>query len=115
RCEPGSMLGASAEDFIDSLQGELLQLRFRSALIEETGLDFIAPRPRGDDEWIKVRSLPLAPGVLFLLKDVTDRELSERALRRKEHRLLAANRSLRLAHSAGHAASWEWRQGGSVR
>src|SRR5262249_419617 len=47
--------------------------------------------------------------------DVTESEHSERSLRRKEHRLLAANRSLRLAHVAARAASWEWRAGRSLR
>lgn len=119
----GELLGCDAElakglpvaDFIDRLEGELLQLRLCSALLDPVAAEFVVPRPGGGDEWIKLRSLPLSPGVAFLLKDVTDRELSERALRRKEQRLLAANRSLRLAHSAAHAASWEWRWGRSLR
>jgi two-component sensor histidine kinase len=53
--------------------------------------------------------------VAFLLRDVTDRELSDRSVRRKEQRLLAANLSLRLAHAAAHAASWEWRRGHLLR
>ena len=108
-------LGADFADLIGAHGGEVLQLRFRSALLNDSPVEFVAERPGGRDEWIKVRSLPLSPGVAFLLRDVTDREVGERSLRRKEQRLLAANRSLRLAHSAAHAASWEWRAGRSMR
>ena len=114
-CDARSARGLAISDFIDQLEGELLQLRLRSALLDDSGVEFVVQRPRRRDEWIKVRSIPLAPGVIFLLKDVTDREVSDRALRRKEQRLLAANRSLRLAHTAAHAASWEWRWDGSLR
>lgn len=107
--------GLPATQFISVLRGELLQLRFQSALLEEAPLEFVAERPGRRDEWIEARCLPLSPGVAFLLKDVTDRERSERTIRRKEQRLLAANRSLRLAHAAAHAASWEWRADRSLR
>lgn len=113
--DPQAALGASVIDFIGRLDGELLQLRLHSALLDQEGVEFVVDRPRRHDEWIKVRSLPLAPGVVFLLKDVTDRELSDLGMRRKEQRLLAANRSLRLAHTAAHAASWDWRWGRSLR
>ena len=109
------VLGAPVEDLIGRLDGELLQLHLRRALIDEAAVEFVVERPGRRDEWIEIRSLPLSPGVAFLLKDVSDRERSERAIRRKEQRLLAANRSLRLAHTAAHAASWEWRWGGSLR
>lgn len=114
-CDARFAEGRPVADFIDELEGEVLQLRLRSALLDPVAAEFVVPRPWGGDEWIKLRSLPLSPGVAFLLKDVTDREVSERALRRKEQRLLAANRSLRLAHSAAHAASWEWRWGRALR
>jgi len=107
--------GLPANQFISILDGELLQLRFQSALLDETALEFVAERPGRRDEWIEARCLPLSPGVAFLLKDVTDRERSERTIRRKEQRLLAANRSLRLAHAAARAASWEWRPDRTVR
>jgi two-component sensor histidine kinase len=114
-CDARQARGASVADFIEQLEGELLQLRLRSALLDETAVEFVVQRPRRHDEWIEFRSLPLSPGVAFLLKDVTDRELSDRTLRRKERRLLAANRSLRLAHTAAHAASWDWRWDQSMR
>ena len=107
--------GLPAKQFISILRGELLQLRFESALLDEAPLEFVAERPGRRDEWIEARCLPLSPGVAFLLKDVTDRERSERTIRRKEQRLLAANRSLRLAHAAAHAASWEWRTDRTLR
>jgi two-component sensor histidine kinase len=108
-------LGAPAAELIDSVADEVLRLRLASALREDAGVEFVAPRPERPDGWLTVRSLPLRPGVLFLLRDVTESEQSDRALRRKEHRLLAANRSLRLAHVAARAASWEWRAGRSLR
>ena len=114
-CDAAAALGASAVAFIDGLEGELLRLHLRSALLDESAVEFVVARPGAEDGWIEVRSLPLAPGISFLFKDVTDRELSERSLRRKEQRLLAANRSLRLAHTAARAAGWEWRSGGSLR
>lgn len=114
-CDPRLAQGDSVTDFIGRLDGELLQLRLHSALLDETAVEFVVQRPWRRGEWIKVRSLPLAPGVLFLLKDVTDRELSDLGMRRKEQRLLAANRSLRLAHTAAHAASWDWRWSRSLR
>ena len=107
--------GLPADQFISILDGELLQLRFQSALLDEGPLEFVAARPGRRDEWIETRCLPLSPGMAFLLKDVTDRERSERSIRRKEQRLLAANRSLRLAHAAAHAASWEWRTDRTLR
>jgi two-component sensor histidine kinase len=114
-CDAGQVRDSSVSDFIDQLEGELLQLRLRSALLDEAAVEFVVERPRRHDEWIEFRSLFLSPGVAFLLKDVTDRELSDRTLRRKERRLLAANRSLRLAHTAAHAASWDWRWDQSLR
>lgn len=114
-CDGRVAPGTAVEALIAQLDGELLQLRLRSALLGEGAVEFVAPRPRRRDEWVEIRSLPLSPGVAFLLKDVTDRERSEQAIRRKEQRLLAANRSLRLAHTAAHAASWEWRWGRSLR
>jgi two-component sensor histidine kinase len=107
--------GLPANLFISALRGELLQLRFQSALLDEAPLEFVAEKPGRPDEWVEARCLPLSPGMAFLLKDVTDRERSERSIRRKEQRLLAANRSLRLAHAAAHAASWEWRTDCSLR
>ena len=107
--------GTLVEALIAQLDGELLQLHLRRVLLDETAVEFVAERPGRPDEWVEIRSLPLSPGVAFLLRDVTDRERGERAIRRKEQRLLSANRSLRLAHTAAHAASWEWRWGRSLR
>jgi len=112
---PSGAEGIAARDFISGLEGELLQLRFQSALAGEESVEFVAERPGRRDEWIEARCLPLSPGVAFLLKDVTDRERSERTIRRKEQRLVAANRSLRLAHAAARAASWEWRTDRTLR
>jgi len=114
-CGARPLLGLPVGELVGRLDGELLQLHLRRALLDETAVEFVVERPGRRDEWIEIRSLPLDPGVAFLLKDVTDRERSERAIRRKEQRLLAANRSLRLAHTAAHAASWEWRLGRSLR
>lgn len=94
---------------------ETLELRFRSALTGGAAVEFVVERPGGADEWLEVQALPLDEGMAFLLKDVTQRERGERQLRRKEQRLLAANRSLRLAHKAARAASWEWRLGSTLR
>jgi two-component sensor histidine kinase len=113
--DAGVLSGLSVAEFVSRLDSELLGLRLQSAMLEDAPVEFVAPRPRFRDGWIKVRSLPLAPGVAFLLRDVTQSELSDVSLRRKEQRLLAANRSLRLAHVAAHAASWEWRGGRSLR
>ena len=112
---PERVEGLPTNQFISQLDGELLQLRFQSALLEQDSVEFVVQRPRRRDEWIEARCLPLSPGVAFLLKDVTDRERSERTIRRKEQRLVAANRSLRLAHAAARAASWEWRPGRPLR
>jgi two-component sensor histidine kinase len=110
-----AVVGAPIQRLVERFESELLRLRFQSALLESAAVEFVAPRPGRVDAWINVRTLPLEPGVCFLVKDVTENELSELALRRKEQRLLAANRSLRLAHVAAHAASWEWRHGRSIR
>lgn len=114
-CDLPGVEDARLGDLLRRLGRETLQLRFQSALMSETALEFVVERPLASDEWIEVRALPLRPGMTFLLKDVSDRERSERTLRRKEQRLLAANRSLRLAHKAAHAASWEWRAGKGLR
>lgn len=114
-CGERAVTGTTVGEFIGRLDGELLQLHLRRALLDEAAVEFVVKRPGRVDEWIEIRSLPLSPGAAFLLRNVTDRERSERAIRRKEQRLLAANRSLRLAHTAAHAASWEWRWGRSLR
>jgi two-component sensor histidine kinase len=112
-----AVLGEPVTQLVARLDGELLALRVRSALLEDAPVEFVASLPRrgSGETWIKFRSLPLSPGVAFLLTDVTESELGELSLRRKEQRLLAANRSLRLAHVAAHAAGWEWRNGRSLR
>jgi two-component sensor histidine kinase len=86
RCDAGAV-GGPVEAFIRGLDGELLQLHFRSLLLEGAKAEFVAPRPGGGDEWIEVRSLPLAPGVAFLLRDVTDREHGDRTLHMLVHEL----------------------------
>jgi PAS domain S-box-containing protein len=113
--EADQVQGEPVARLVLALDGDLLQLHLQSALLAESAVEFVVERPRHDDEWIEVRSLPLSPGVAFMVKDVTERELSELAIRRKEQRLRAANRSLRLAHAAARAASWEWRIGKPLR
>lgn len=92
-----------------------LELRFASALLDPSPVEFVVARPGADDEWTQVRGLPVDGGMAFILTDVTQQERSERSLRRKERRLRAANDSLRLAHQAARAATWEWRAGRSIR
>jgi len=87
KCDPAAAVGATAEAFVGALGGELLQLHFRSLLLDSGPSEFVAPRPYSEDEWIEVRSVPLSPGVAFLLKDVTARELSDRTLRLLVHEL----------------------------
>lgn len=108
--------GARIADLLASSDQPTVQLRFESALLDPGPAEFIVPRPSAADEWLEVRTLPVEGGELaFCLRDVTERERRERELRLKEQRLLAANRSLRLAHKAARAASWEWRIGKSLR
>jgi two-component sensor histidine kinase len=97
------------------LSDETLELRFLSALRDRSPVEFVVATPAGDDEWTEVRGLPTPSGMVFFLRDVTDRERSERDLRRKERRLRAASESLRLAHQAARAATWEWRTGDRLR
>jgi two-component sensor histidine kinase len=107
--------GAKLATVMQGLEDETLALRFAGAVRDATFCEFVAARPGGADEWIEVRGLPLADGMAFLLRDVTERERSERMLRRKERRLSAANESLKLAHQAARAATWEWRHGEPMR
>ena len=108
-------LGAKLADLLAPLGDQALDLRFRSALRDSALAEFVVARPGGDDEWVEVRGVPVAGGMAFFLRDVTDRERSERSLRRNEQRLRSATRSLRLAHQAARAATWEWRWGRSLR
>lgn len=111
----GGAAGARLRAVLGALGDETLTLRFASAVRDHVFAEFVVPRPGGEDEWVEVRGLPLPAGMAFLLRDVTDRERSERMLRRKERRLTAAYESLRLAHQAARAATWEWRVGGQMR
>jgi two-component sensor histidine kinase len=97
------------------LGDETLELRFLSALRDRTPVEFVVARPGGDDEWVEVRGLPTPSGMAFFLREVTERERSERELRRKERRLRSASDSLRMAHQAARAATWEWRAGDRLR
>ncbi len=107
--------GANLAALLDPLPDTTLKLRFLSALRDRASIQFVVARPARADEWVEVRGLPIAGGMAFLLKDVTDQERGERTIRRKEQRLRAANESLRLAHQAARAATWEWRAGQSLR
>lgn len=103
--------GRRLVELLDGLADQTLSLRFQTALRDASPVEFVVSRPRAEDEWVEVRVLPLDDGAAFLLRDVTDRERSERGLRRKERRLRTINDSLRLAHHAARAASWEWLAG----
>ncbi len=91
-----------------ALAGTTTELQLRSAMLAKSSAAFVAPRIGGQDEWIEVRSLPLDGVTAFFLRDVTGQERTERHLRE-------TNASLRLAHKAGKAATWEWRAGRSLR
>jgi two-component sensor histidine kinase len=119
QCDPAGAVGAPVEVFVRSLDGDLLQLHLNSLLLGDTAGEFVAPRPGAADEWIEVRSLPLAPGMAFLLKDVTARELSDRTLRMLVHELnhrvknmlatvqAVARQSLRSGTQTGLARDFE--------
>lgn len=115
RANDGEALGRSLGDMLAGLDDPTLELRLRSALRDDAAVEFVAERPGGDDEWVEIVGLPIASGMIFILRDVTQRERSERALRRNARRLRAANETLRLAHQAARAATWEWRAGGAMR
>ncbi len=102
-------------DLLVALGDRTLELRFRSALRDAAPVEFVVARPAAEDEWVEVRGLPTAAGMVFFLRDVTARERGERSLRRKERRLRAANDSLRLAHQSARAATWEWRMPRNLR
>jgi PAS domain S-box-containing protein len=108
-------VGAELVGLLADLGDEALELRFRAALRDAAGIEFVVARPRGDDEWVEVRGVPVNEGMAFFLRDVTDRERSERTLRKNEQRLRSATESLRLAHQAARAATWEWRTGRTLR
>jgi PAS domain S-box-containing protein len=111
----GDAVGRPMAELLAGLGDQTLELRFLSALRDPVATEFVVARPGGDDEWIEVVGLPIQSGMVFILRDVTQRERSERSLRRSEHRLRAANETLRVAHQAARAATWEWRAGGAMR
>lgn len=105
-------LAQDAGDDLWSMQPELsgttTELQLRSAEVGKASGAFVAPRPGAKDEWIEVRALPLGALTGFFLRDVTGQERTERHLRE-------TNASLRMAHKAAKAATWEWRAGRSLR
>jgi PAS domain S-box-containing protein len=107
--------GAVLAELLAFLGDEPTELRFRAALRDAASVEFVVARPDSDDEWVEVRGVPVADGMAFFLRDVTARERSERTLRKNEHRLRSATESLRLAHQAARAATWEWRTGRNLR
>ncbi|MBX3484577.1 HWE histidine kinase domain-containing protein [Phenylobacterium sp.] len=110
-----STIGKPLRPVLARLGGEAMELRFLTAIRDLAPVEFVTPRPGADDEWVEVRGLPVEGGIAFFLRDVTDRERGERTLRRNERRLRAMTESLRLAHQAARAATWEWRAGGALR
>lgn len=108
-------VGADLVQLLAGLADSTLELRFRAALRDASPVEFVVARPGGDDEWVEVQGLPIRSGMTFVLRDVTQRERSERFLRRNEQRLRSATESLRVAHQAARAATWEWRVGRSLR
>jgi two-component sensor histidine kinase len=115
RAVPARAPGSDLRKLLARLDDETLELRFAGALRDRELTEFVVGRPGGADEWAEVRGVPLSAGMVFFLRDVTDRERSERELRRKERRLRATNDSLRLAHQVARAATWEWRVGERLR
>jgi two-component sensor histidine kinase/PAS domain-containing protein len=109
------LTGRDLCEMLALLGDQTLELRFRSALRDATPAEFVVARPAEDDEWVEVRGLPAGGAMVFFLRDVTARERGERSLRRNEHRMRAATESLRLAHQAAMAATWEWRYGARMR
>ncbi|HEX7760580.1 MAG TPA: PAS domain-containing protein, partial [Caulobacteraceae bacterium] len=95
---------ASLWDLQPALRGATAELQLRSAMAGGEPVEFVTAKPLATDEWIEVRALPLEGRMAFLLRDVTGRERTERHLR-------STNASLRLAHKAAKAATWEWRAG----
>jgi two-component sensor histidine kinase len=107
--------GRPLGELLMGLDDQTLELRFLSALRDPSPVEFVVARPAADDEWVEVVGLPIASGMAFILRDVTQRERSERSLRRSERRLRAANETLNVAHQAARAATWEWRAGSGMR
>jgi two-component sensor histidine kinase len=107
--------GRPLAELLMGLDDQTLELRFLSALRDDSPIEFVVARPAGRDEWVEVVGLPITSGMVFILRDVTQRERSERSLRRNEHRLRAANETLKVAHQAARAATWEWRTGRPMR
>jgi len=103
-----SWSAATLWDLQPALRDATAEWQLRSAMAGGEVVEFVAARPLADDEWIEVRALPLGERVAFLLRDVTGRERTERHLR-------STNASLRLAHKAAKAATWEWRAGRTLR
>jgi hypothetical protein len=58
-CDSTASVGLAFDDFMGTLDGELLKLHFESLLLEQPMGEFVAPRPGYVDEWIEVRRLPL--------------------------------------------------------
>jgi PAS domain S-box-containing protein len=108
-------VGRPMAELLAGLGDQTLELRFLSALRDGSPIEFVVARPGGDDEWVEVVGLPIESGMVFILRDVTARERSERSLRRNEHRLRAVNETLNVAHQAARAATWEWRNGRPMR
>lgn len=109
------LVGRRVTDLTTGLPDPTLELRLLSALAEDAAVEFVVERPHGDDEWVEVVGLPTRSGMVFILRDVTQRERSERSLRLSELRLRAANETLRVAHHAARAATWEWKTGAAMR
>src|SRR5262249_35916092 len=91
-----------------ALVGATAELQLRSAMLGKAIAEFVTPRIDGQDEGIEVRALPLDGVMAFFLRDVTGQERTERHLRE-------TNASLRLAHKAAKAATWEWRSGRGLK
>jgi two-component sensor histidine kinase len=115
RADGADPVGAPLAELLAGLEDQTVELRFLSAVRDRAPVEFVVARPAGDDEWVEVVGLPIESGMVFILRDVTQRERSERSLRKSEHRLRAANETLKVAHQAARAATWEWRNGRPMR
>ncbi|MFC3069170.1 sensor histidine kinase [Phenylobacterium soli] len=112
----GQVIRRPIQDVLAELPDRRSARMLAAALDQGREREFVMPRPGAAGCFLRVRVLPVGRGSLaFFLRDATQEAQATLGLRRKEHRLRLANESLRLAHRAARAASWEWRAGEALR
>lgn len=110
------VLRRPVDDVLAAMVDRRAARMLNTALEQQREREFLMPRPGVAGAYLRVRVLPVGRRSLaFFLRDATDEAQIALRLRRKEQRLRQANESLRLAHRAGRAASWEWRAGEALR